>query len=106
MRFNRAIRTAASSQFRLAVSAVAGLCVLVFASSIAWAQTSAPSPSAGQPQVVASGVQNSTTNSIVSNAARGITLPESLTLIHGYQGVLAETLEGTIIASQSADEKF
>jgi D-alanyl-D-alanine carboxypeptidase/D-alanyl-D-alanine-endopeptidase (penicillin-binding protein 4) len=80
--------------------------VLVFTSSIAWAQTSAPSPSVGPPQVVTSGVQNSTTNSTVSNAARGITLPESLTLIHGYQGVLAETLEGTIIASQSADEKF
>jgi D-alanyl-D-alanine carboxypeptidase/D-alanyl-D-alanine-endopeptidase (penicillin-binding protein 4) len=86
--------------------AVTGFCVLVFASSIAWAQTSAPSPSVGQPQVVTSGVQNSTTNSTVSNAARGIALPESLTPIRGVQGVLAETLEGKIIASQSADEKF
>jgi D-alanyl-D-alanine carboxypeptidase/D-alanyl-D-alanine-endopeptidase (penicillin-binding protein 4) len=29
-----------------------------------------------------------------------------LTAIHGYQGVLAETLDGTVIASQAADEKF
>jgi len=81
---------------------VAAFCVAFWFSSSAWAQTN---PSSVTPQTGDS-VQNTAANSSVANIARGIALPESLTAVHGYQGVLAETLDGTIIASQSADEKF
>ncbi|HKP38196.1 MAG TPA: D-alanyl-D-alanine carboxypeptidase [Pyrinomonadaceae bacterium] len=35
-----------------------------------------------------------------------VALPEYLTEVHGYQGLLAETLDGKTIASQAVDEKF
>ena len=81
-----------------------GLCL----TSVAVAQTSAPTPSTGvvAPQPGSVGAQNSSASSSVANVTRGIALPESLTAIHGYQGVLAETLDGTVVASQSADERF
>src|SRR6185436_4332140 len=45
-----------------------------------------------------------------ANAAAAIgdavALPEYLTEVHGYQGLLAETLDGKTIASQAVDEKF
>lgn len=89
---------------RLLLAVCFALCLF----SVSRAQTSAPTPSsngvAPQPGVV--DVQNSSGSSAVANIARGIALPESLTAIHGYQGVLAETLDGTVIASQAADEKF
>jgi len=44
-------------------------------------------------------------SAILTNAGT-IVLPESLTGVHGYQGILAETLDGATIASQSVDEKF
>jgi serine-type D-Ala-D-Ala carboxypeptidase/endopeptidase (penicillin-binding protein 4) len=83
------------------------ICLGLFLTSVAIAQTSAPTPATSvvAPQPGVAGVQNSNGTSAVANL-RGIALPESLTPIHGYQGVLAETLDGTVIASQSADEKF
>jgi D-alanyl-D-alanine carboxypeptidase/D-alanyl-D-alanine-endopeptidase (penicillin-binding protein 4) len=83
-------------------------CLGLLLSSVAFAQSAAPTPSdnniAPQPAVV--GAQNSSAGSSVANVTRGVVLPESLTAIHGYQGVLAETLDGTVVASQAADEKF
>ena len=81
---------------------LAAICLLLSFSAMAWAQTNAPSPPAG----VTAGVQNSNPSSSVTTTTPGVALAESLTPIHGYQGVLAETVEGTVIASQSADEKF
>jgi len=83
-------------------------CLGLLLSPVAFGQSAAPTPSdnniAPQPAVV--GAQNSSAGSSVANITRGVVLPESLTAIHGYQGVLAETLDGTVVASQAADEKF
>ena len=86
--------------------------LIALGNSVVKAQLATPSP----PKKVAAPAidsrnapQNAPTNSAVapvSSVARAVALPESLTPIHGYQGVLAETLEGTIIASQSIDERF
>ena len=84
------------------------LCFGLFWSSVAQAQSAAPTPStaavAPQPGLV--GTQNSSAGTSVASVTRGVVLPESLTAIHGFQGVLAETLDGTVVASQAADEKF
>jgi D-alanyl-D-alanine carboxypeptidase/D-alanyl-D-alanine-endopeptidase (penicillin-binding protein 4) len=55
-------------------------------------QSSAPSPSVA-----------STEN---KSSSQALAQPAYLTPIAGYQGVLAETLDGATIASQAADEKF
>jgi len=82
-------------------------CIGLLLSSVAVAQTSAPTPSNSvAPQPATVGVQNSSATSPLTSITRGVALPESLTAVHGYQGVLAETLDGTLIASQSPDEKF
>jgi len=98
----------ATIAIRLTGRLLLAVCLGLLLSSVAGAQTSAPTPSnssvAPQPGTV--GVQNSSASSSVASVTRGVALPESLTAIHGYQGVLAETLEGTVIASQSVDEKF
>ena len=41
-----------------------------------------------------------------ASASQAVTMPAYLTPIAGYQGVLAETVDGATIASQAADEKF
>src|SRR5690242_19634466 len=83
------------------------LCLGLLLSSVTVAQTSAPTPSSSvAPQPATVGVQNSSATSPLTSITRGVALPESLTAVHGYQGVLAETLDGTLIASQSPDEKF
>ena len=51
-------------------------------------------------------VQNAPSNSAIAPNAAAIALTESLTPIHGYQGVLAETLDGTTIAAQAVENKF
>ncbi|HXT63064.1 MAG TPA: D-alanyl-D-alanine carboxypeptidase [Pyrinomonadaceae bacterium] len=83
---------------------LAAICLILSFSAMAGAQPSAPSPSAAV--TAQAGVQNSNASSSVTTTTPGVALAESLTPIHGYQGVLAETVEGTVIASQSADEKF
>jgi D-alanyl-D-alanine carboxypeptidase len=104
MRFTR-------DQAKTATQQTAGLLLAVWLgfllSAVAAAQTTAPTPANSvAPQTGSVGVQNSSASSSVASIARGIALPESLTAIHGYQGVLAETIDGTVISSQSADEKF
>jgi D-alanyl-D-alanine carboxypeptidase/D-alanyl-D-alanine-endopeptidase (penicillin-binding protein 4) len=78
--------------------------IVVIAASICFAQT-AP-PSTAPPPAPSTGAQVSRSNSNVAPNAGAVALPEYLTPIHGYQGVLAETLDGTTIASQAADDKF
>lgn len=77
----------------------------------AQAQLASPSPSTNgaSPQIDSrgsGGIQNAPSNSQVAPSISSIAIPESLTPIHGYQGVLAETLDGTTIAAQSVEEKF
>jgi D-alanyl-D-alanine carboxypeptidase/D-alanyl-D-alanine-endopeptidase (penicillin-binding protein 4) len=84
------------------------VCLGLLLCSLTVAQTTAPTPSDNSvaPQPGTASVQNSSASSSIVSISRGVALPESLTAIHGYQGVLAETLDGTVIATQSADEKF
>lgn len=76
------------------------------------AQHATPSPSGNgvSPQIDSrsggGGLQHAPSNSPVAPSLSGIAIPESLTPIHGYQGVLAETIEGTTIAAQSVEDKF
>jgi serine-type D-Ala-D-Ala carboxypeptidase/endopeptidase (penicillin-binding protein 4) len=93
------------------VTALFALVFVAFGGSISQAQPAAPSPSAnGVTQQIDSrsngGVQHGPSNSSVAATASGIALAESLTPIHGYQGVLAQTLDGTTIAAQSVEDKF
>src|SRR5207302_2219677 len=58
------------------------------------------------PETKAASTGTSPSASATLTNAGTIVLPESLTGVHGYQGILAETLDGATIASQSVDEKF
>lgn len=92
---------------RHALHAFAVVFVIALASISAPAQSTATPPGPVDTQSNPKSVTPTVTaNSPVPATVRGIALPESLTAIHGYQGVLAETLEGTTIAAQSAEEKF
>src|ERR1700752_1550629 len=78
--------------------------LVALGNTVVGAQPATPSPSAkvSAPAIDSLGVpQNGPANSVVAPVVRGVVLPESLTEIHGYQGVLAETVEGTIIASNN-----
>ena len=93
------------------LAALFALVLVAFGSSISQAQPAAPSPSGNgvTPQIDSrsnGGIQHAPSNSSVAPNATAIALAESLTPIHGYQGVLAETLDGTTIAAQSVEEKF
>lgn len=88
------------------ITTILTCCLALWFGSNVLGQTSTSSPSSVVTPPAGTSVQNVTADSSVANITRGIALPESLTAIHGYQGVLAETLDGTVIASQSADEKF
>lgn len=103
----RSIRNKAAMTTKRTGRSLLAVYLLLLLTSVAVAQTGTPSPSNSTvaPQAGTVGVQNSSLDSSVA-VPRSIALPESLTAIHGYQGVLAETLDGTVIASQSVDEKF
>src|ERR1051325_3231917 len=49
---------------------------------------------------------NNVTPPPVAENQQGVSQPGYLTAISGYQGVLAETVDGATIASQSVDDKF
>lgn len=77
---------------------------MVLSAAFAFAQ---PSASANNPST--SEIKSAAAGTSLSNSAAGngtIVLPESLSATYGYQGVLAETVDGATIASQSIDEKF
>jgi D-alanyl-D-alanine carboxypeptidase/D-alanyl-D-alanine-endopeptidase (penicillin-binding protein 4) len=89
------------------------LAILVAASSSTMAQQGAPrrapAPLSPQGPAVSEQTQSMPT---AAGSERKAALPVSseraayLTSIHGLQGVLAETLDGASVASQSVDEKF
>ncbi len=78
----------------------AGL-ILVLSASFAFAQPSSSAPNPPDAKAVTSPPPAATLTS-----SGTIVLSESLTAVRGYQGMLAETTDGAIIASQSIDEKF
>ena len=80
----------------------AGL-ILVLSAGFAFAQPSSSAPNLPDTKAVA-GTAPPPTATLTS--AGTIVLSESLTAVRGYQGLLAETADGAIIASQSIDEKF
>ena len=91
--------------------ALFALVLVAFGGSIAQAQPATPTPYANgaRPTLDTRAnmeVQRAPTTSSVPPSAAAIALTESLTPITGYQGVLAETLEGTTIAAQAVEEKF
>lgn len=95
-------------RFRI-LAALFALALFAFSPASVLGQPASPSPSANgaSPQIDSrSVVQHAPTNSSVAPAVPGIAIPEYLTPIHGYQGVLAETLDGTTIAAQSVEDKF
>ncbi len=93
------------------VAALFALILLAFSGSIAQAQPAAPTPSANvvRPTLDTRGnmdVQHAPADASVATTAQAIALEESLTPIQGYQGVLAETLDGSTIAAQAIENKF
>jgi D-alanyl-D-alanine carboxypeptidase len=88
----------------LALRVLPAALIVLIASSICFAQT-IPSSTA-PPPAQSTGTQVPGSTYAASPDAAALAMPEYLTPIHGYQGVLAETLDGTTIASQAADDKF
>lgn len=100
-----------TDDFKRTLAALFSLLLVAFSVSLAHAQPASPSPSVNgaAPQIdsrSSGGLQHAPANASVAPSAPGIAIPESLTPIHGYQGVLAETVEGTTIAAQSVEDKF
>jgi D-alanyl-D-alanine carboxypeptidase/D-alanyl-D-alanine-endopeptidase (penicillin-binding protein 4) len=85
---------------------IAVLLLVLMAGSATPAQTNASSQPANGTLPIQPATRNSDPGATVSAAAGTAALPEYLTAIHGYQGILAETQDGGLVASQSVDEKF
>src|SRR5947209_2246466 len=83
----------------------AGL-IVILSAAFAFAQPSASTTKSATPETKAASTGTSPSASATLTSAGTIVLPESLTGVHGYQGILAETLDGATIASQSVDERF
>ena len=80
--------------------------LVVFASGGAFAQQAAP---ASQTESIRPPTQTTSASAELPNkstASQAVAQPAYLTPIAGFQGVLAETLDGTTIASQAAEERF
>lgn len=75
---------------------------LVFAVTAALAQSPEPAGS----ELNRSSTVPPQAQPVASPAGQALAQPAYLTPIAGYQGVLAETVEGATLASQSADERF
>jgi len=81
--------------------------VLVTATSFAQPDTSpAPARSSVSPTPQIQSQEKDAASSTSDASAGSVAMPAYLTPIAGYQGVLAETLDGATIASQAVDEKF
>jgi D-alanyl-D-alanine carboxypeptidase/D-alanyl-D-alanine-endopeptidase (penicillin-binding protein 4) len=111
MRVDSPKRRTRDQKWLRSVAAVFAFVLVAFSVSISQAQPAAPTPSANgaSPKIDSrtnGGGQHAPANSSVAPTLPGIALAESLTPIHGYQGVLAETLDGTTIAAQSVEDKF
>jgi len=93
------------------VAALFALALFAFSGSVSQAQPAAPTPSANVARPTLDtrsnmDVQPAPANASVAPTAQAIALEESLTPIQGYQGVLAETLDGSTIAAQAIENKF
>src|SRR5437868_8811098 len=82
--------------------------LVVFAFGGAFAQQAAP---ASQTESIRPPTQTTSASASAelpnkSTASQAVAQPAYLTPIAGFQGVLAETLDGTTIASQAAAERF
>ncbi|MDX6288704.1 MAG: hypothetical protein QOH42_503 [Blastocatellia bacterium] len=71
-------------------------------------QSQPPSPSQSNPNQIQPTAPASTLTNVAgpNPLASGLAQPAFLTPIYGWQGVLAETVEGGTVAAQSIDEKF
>lgn len=79
--------------------------VTVLAAAISFAQPDrAPAPGSPAPQIQTQ--EKSPASSASAANTSSVVMPAYLTPISGYQGLLAETLDGATIASQAVDEKF
>jgi D-alanyl-D-alanine carboxypeptidase/D-alanyl-D-alanine-endopeptidase (penicillin-binding protein 4) len=78
----------------------------MLAAAFAFAQPAAPSSSSSAPDTKAASAVNVVPAAATLTSAGTIVLPEALTEVRGYQGMLAETVDGRTLATQSADEKF
>src|SRR5712692_1690512 len=82
---------------RAVTQTTAGVASILLATVLTFGQQAAPTPALGTvlnlPEPAASD-------------ARTSAQPAYLTQIHGLQGVLAETLDGSTVAAQAVDEKF
>jgi serine-type D-Ala-D-Ala carboxypeptidase/endopeptidase (penicillin-binding protein 4) len=107
--FSSRTKAVFSDLTRLAI-AVAALLVLGASSAAAQPPSGAPSKSTSESltpaQAQASPQPSSSGSPAVASANAGFAVPAYLTPIHGVQGVLAETLDGSTIAAQALQDKF
>jgi D-alanyl-D-alanine carboxypeptidase/D-alanyl-D-alanine-endopeptidase (penicillin-binding protein 4) len=94
------------TKFFFGLSLVPAVIVIACASTLA--QTAAGARTEQKPSPPASVVGPATGSTAESKeaAAQAVAQPAYLTPIAGYQGVLAETLDGATIAAQAADDRF
>ena len=96
---------------KLFIKSVRVFTVVVFAATIALTQKASPSSSPVDPgrttqQTVAPPTATSAPSKTNLPGNQGPAQPAYLTPISGVQGVLAETLDGGMVAAQSIDDKF
>jgi serine-type D-Ala-D-Ala carboxypeptidase/endopeptidase (penicillin-binding protein 4) len=110
MRVDTPKRRTGDQKWLRSVAALFALALFAFSGSISQAQPAAPPSANGASPKLDSrsnrDVQHAPANASVAPTAPAIALEESLTPIQGYQGVLAETLDGTTIAAQAVENKF
>jgi D-alanyl-D-alanine carboxypeptidase/D-alanyl-D-alanine-endopeptidase (penicillin-binding protein 4) len=82
------------------------LLLVLAAGSATPAQTNPSSQPPNGTLPIQPAARNSEPGATTSSVAGTATLPEYLTTVHGVQGILAETQDGGLVASQSVDEKF
>jgi len=80
--------------------------VIVIACASAWSQPAAGARTDQKPSEQAPVAGQGSTSESKQVGAQAVAQPAYLTPIAGYQGVLAETLDGVTIAAQAADDKF
>jgi D-alanyl-D-alanine carboxypeptidase/D-alanyl-D-alanine-endopeptidase (penicillin-binding protein 4) len=80
--------------------------ILALSAVFALAQPSSSTATSPSPETKSASASTSASPSATLTNTGAVMLSESLTPVHGYQGVLAQTLDGATIASQSTDEKF
>src|SRR6266702_2873603 len=93
---------------------VAQFTFVILSVALGFGQQAAQNRTSGATSGISAPVQASPVSPIGTTATNGQTaqanqefaLPAYLTPIHGLQGVLAETLDGSTVAAQSVEDKF